>query len=113
MNLLSKLTDRCTYWAPGPSGKSGQPTYQEPVELRCHWEDHQLVVTDSAGRQWMSKAEVLLDTPVEEKGYLFHGRRLELTDDTNPKANKDAAEIVALGSVPNVPSHQTVYTAYL
>ena len=75
MSRLCKET--AVYWGnPQDDGRGGF-TYDDPVEIKCRWEDSSEVITmagqDRKSREIVSKAQVWVLQDVDEEGYLYLG----------------------------------------
>ena len=75
MNRL--CVEDAVYWGNPQDDGYGGFTYDDPVEIKCRWEEKREVVTmageDRKGREIVSKAQVWVLQDVDEEGYLYLG----------------------------------------
>lgn len=119
MTLINSrmMKKKCVYWAPGPPGDDGRPTFTDPkfstpVELRCRWEDHEQIFIDIDGREQRSRARVYLDQNVQGKGLLYEGSLDSLTQPTDP-TSVNAWEIKKIFREDTFRGNETLYTVLL
>ena len=109
MNLLSKMWQDATYWAPGDKDLFGKVSFTTPVQMKCRWENRMESIQSKTGEEYVSKSRVFLAVNVDLDGYLYPG----LTSELNPIGLDGAQEIQAVGRVPDLRNTQTLYMAYL
>lgn len=102
------------YWPPatGDTDDHGQPTYPDPRELRCRWEDSTEEQLDSGGNTFITKSVVYVEEELEELGVLWHGR-LASANKSNPFANPGASRIRARKTLPDRKNKDRLRTVYL
>lgn len=95
-NYVERLCEQtAVYWGnPQDDGKGGF-TYDNPVEIKCRWEDGtEVISTEDKGkvRELVSKAQVWVLQDVDEEGYLYLGT-LD-SEDALDSAEEDDPSIV-------------------
>ncbi len=109
MSLASKMHDTITYWAITGTDRFGKTTFSAPASVKGRWEDRTESVQGKDGNVIVSKARVYLASTVDIDGYLFKGTSVA----SDPTGVQNAAEIQALGSMPNLRNTTTLYVAFL
>lgn len=97
MSSIEKMIKRnckqmAVYWAPAGKDVYGGISFNNPVEVKCRWEDKQQLVKDNDGNEILSNAQVFVLKDLQEQGYLFLGRLTDLTN-TDPREVNEAWEI--------------------
>ncbi len=86
--ILDKaLKQNAIYWARDPDhpvDDFGQPRYDDPVGLRCRWEDTTEEFIDAQGEKKVSRARVLVREDVVPGGLLLLGDVDDLASDADP-----------------------------
>lgn len=122
MSLITKMLKkgRAVYWPPvldedgGPvSDEFGMPTFEDPVQIKCRWEDYDVEFVENAGRQEESKARVYVDRDVQLKGVLWKGLIEDLVEAEDPFKNPGAWEIKKFDKIPNLRQTKFVRIAWL
>jgi hypothetical protein len=117
------------YWGNPQDDGTGGKTFTDPVELKpplngVRWEETTQVITNSQGREIVSKAQILVCQDLDEEGYLFLGTledldSLDSSGDSsggyyNPIEIDGAYEIKRFDKTPMIKSKTTfVRKAYL
>ena len=113
MSILSFIRKVCVqtavYWGnPVPDGFGGF-TFDEPVEIKCRWEDKIRTFTNLNGIETASKAMILSPVDLCHQGWVFLGTLEDVytlldVDSSNitinPKDVQGAYEIVAIDKTP-------------
>jgi len=99
-----------TYWAPGGLDLDGQVSFDDPITVKCRWEDKNEMVRDTNGDEFVSTAQVFTAQAVERRGYLAKGDQTATAD---PRTLDDAHEIKQIGSIPNLRNTKELLTAWL
>lgn len=68
----------CVYWGNPIDDGYGGFTFDDPVEIKCRWEDKQEVMLYVSGKEFTTNASVLLTQDVANEGYLWLGTLVEL-----------------------------------
>lgn len=68
MNIEDYLNQRAVYWAPAGNGDTGEQLYDDPIEIKCRWEDVHKLFFNEAGEQTVSNARVYLWTEMAGSG---------------------------------------------
>lgn len=114
MSIITRmLKQTAVYWAPSGVDEFGKPTWEEPEEISCRWEDVAEEYIDSAGDKQLSSAKVFVGEDVEVMGVLMLGELLDLESGSDPKDNSGAWEIRAYKCIPNLKANEFLRIAYL
>jgi hypothetical protein len=113
MNLTSMLIHKVVYWAPVSTDGFGKRTFAQPVEMDARWLNKEEEYADKNARIQRSRSVVYSGTELEEGGYLYKGRMLELTqsDRTNPESCVGARIINVSRSSSSIDGVVTLYKA--
>lgn len=96
------------YWAPTGNDGYGAKTYAAPVEIKVRWHDKLQVVTDTYGKEVISKAEALVTQDLAVEGLLWLGELATMPTETK------GMEIVSVAKIPMIKSNKEfVRTVYL
>ena len=113
MSIISFIKRVCVqtavYWGnPQPDGFGGY-TFDEPIEIKCRWDEKIRTFTNPKGKEETSKATVLLTQKIDHEGWLFLGTLQDVyglidADSSNitvnPKEVPGAYEIIATDETP-------------
>jgi hypothetical protein len=132
MSLVEAITDNgqtCVYWRPVTmgTGRYGQRTYAEPLQMNCRWTDKQQEYLNAAGSRTISNAKVIADIatavnvagePVEIEGLeiggvLWQGLLAAVPEPSDPLRNPKAYPIGAAGRIPTFDNEEVLHTAML
>jgi len=127
MGIISRMRrQNAIYWPPSDLDDYGQRTYGSLVALtlvdgvnsRVRWEDRAEEFVDAEGTIVVSNSVVYCpELPgggeMDVGGILWLGDRGDLTDETDPLKNTDAAEIRRFDKTPNFKATESLRTAYL
>jgi hypothetical protein len=61
------------YWGNPKDDGFGSKTFDDPIEIKCRWEDKLQVITADNGVKYLSRAVVFLTQDVDIEGMLFLG----------------------------------------
>lgn len=92
----------------------GNSTFAEPVEIQVRWEEKHELLTDEEGKQFVSRAEIILPIDIKRLDYLYLGTLVEISSESDPKQVEGAHEVKTFTKVPMIKS-TTVFVrkAYL
>ena len=93
------------YWANPINDGDGNHTYNTPIEILVRWDDKIQLVTDSLGKEKVSKAEILSNQEMTEFEFLYLGALADFdsgADLSNPKTVEGAYIIITKEKVPMV-----------
>jgi hypothetical protein len=114
MGLISRMRlQTCIYWAFDIHDVHGQPTYKNPVEAECRWEDVVVEYVDTMGNRNLSQSVVYVDRDMELGGVLLLGELSSSVDEDNPLENEGAHEIRQFAKLPNLRNTETLRMVYL
>jgi hypothetical protein len=107
-NVIAKFAvQTVVYWANPTNDGDGNLTYDTPVEILVRWDDKTQLVTDSTGKEKVSKAEILTNQEMLEEEFLYLGSLSDFAsgeDISNPKTVDDSYMIITREKVPAVKS---------
>lgn len=105
-NVVAKFAvQTAIYWANPTRDGDGNTTFDSPVDILVRWDDKTQVVTDSQGKEKVSRAEILSNQEMSELEYLFLGSISDFAsgaDLSNPKTIAGAYQIITKTKVPMV-----------
>jgi len=107
------LKQTAVYWEKLSVDRYGNPTYNEPVEIKCRWSDVVNELVDSKGTVVYSRARIMVDRDVTLGGVLLLDSLDSGMTADNVKDYDDASEIRVFQKVPDITSKKYVRTAYL
>jgi hypothetical protein len=124
VNIKRYLKQRAVYWAPAGSDMTGAQLYDDPVEVKCRWEDVHELFYNEQGEETVSNAKVLLDilpggAEFQLLGVLWlapdkdNPALPQLTDEDSPLANPGAAPIRRFDKFPDRLAKTFLRTALL
>lgn len=104
------------YWGNPQSDGEGGFTFDDPVEIKCRWEEIKQTMIDKKGTEMLSRAVVFVKQDLDEEGILYLGTLDDLTsaEEIEPKDVENAFIIKRFAKVPSllVPT-EFLRTAYL
>lgn len=101
------------YWPPAELDEFGKPTWGDPEEISCRWDDDQEEFIDTNGDRQMSMAQLIVDRDLELQGVIFQGTISDLTDPNDPKKNEGAWEIRKVMKTPDFKGKKYLREVYL
>ena len=121
MSITSFIKKVCVqtavYWGNPTKDGYGNATFDEPIEIKCRWEDMQRTFVDPKGKEQTSKASILVTQDLDFEGWLCLGTLSDLSiypSLANPKDIFGAYEIVAIDKIPMIKSNKVfVRTLFL
>ena len=120
MGIISVLERQykqdAVYWGNPQSDGSGGFTFDDPVEIKCRWEDIKQIVTDKKGNEIASRAVIYVKQDLDEEGMIYLGTLDDLTSamEIDPKEVENAFIIKRFAKVPSLHSStEFVRAAYL
>lgn len=114
MGIITKMRKQtAVYWPPLEADEYGKPTYDDPVEVTCRWEDTQKLFVTPQGSTETCASIVYVDRDVEVGGVLLLGSLDSDINESDPKANEGASEIRQFSKIPNIRNTELLRVAYL
>lgn len=95
------MKQKAVYWPPSELDDFGKPTWGTAVEIDCRWEDVQEQFINSNGETALSRAKLIVDRDLENKGVLWLGELDDVVDINDPKDNPNAWEILRFMKTPD------------
>jgi len=120
MSIITRMRKQTAVYWPLKGDESGyqdfdaygRPQWGTPYEIECRWEDVSQEVLAADATRVMTKAVVYVDRDVRAGGVLYLGR-LTAVDQSDPKGNDGAWEIIRFDKLPNLRNTEYLRTAYL
>ena len=106
------MKQKAVYWAPLEPDAYGKPTYDDPIEIDCRWEDVQEEFVNPEGDREVSRSKLIVDRDLELKGMMKLGELDSNTED-DPKQEDDAWEIRLFMKTPNFKGTKFLREVYL
>lgn len=100
--IKSVCVQTACYWAnPVPDGYGGT-NYDDPVAIKCRWDEVINVIANSNGVEVISKATVMITQDMDEGGLLFLGDLDDLTfaEEGNPETVDSVWKIIRVDKTP-------------
>lgn len=118
INFISSVcVQTAVYWGNPASDGYGKLTFDTPIEISCRWDHKTRVLVNTAGKEVVSRAEVLVTQELDEEGFLFLGSLDDLPQrhaTSDPMKVSGAYEIKVFTKNPLFQStREFVYMAYL
>lgn len=112
-----RLNQKLVYWPAERAGNTGQPTFGDPEEFACRWENKITQTINGSGETIVANGVVFLEQPVEIGGLVLQGSIALLDasdfDLDNLRDNNGVREIVSISDIPALKGNQRLFTAYL
>lgn len=80
----------------------GKSVYDAPVEIKVRWQGSEEVLFDENGRQFTSKAEILLTQDIKMLDCLYLGTLDEISSESNPDNIEEAYSVKKFTKVPMI-----------
>lgn len=131
MSIISKMRKQwAVYWAPimdddgnQVSDVDGNPSFAEPVAIRCRWDDERKLFRAASGEEKVSTSIIYPDRDLLENGRLWlsplrdanlsQGDILAGVPDTDDPVASRAGKIQAIAKNPNLRATEFLHTVYL
>lgn len=105
--------DRLIYWEYSGADEYGQPTYSNPKQLTCRWDDCQKQVFAEDGSPVFSKIELIVPQALKLKSLVKKGQLTGSINQSNPRANDGVHEILMVEETPMLRTRSvTLFEAY-
>lgn len=95
------MKQKAVYWHHSGDDASGQPLYDDPVELDCRWEDIHELYLDMNGNDQVTNAKVIVDRDLVVQGQLWLGSLEDLTSQEHPTENTGSFSIKKFEKIPD------------
>lgn len=118
MGILKFIESVCVqpavYWTGSPDGYGGY-SWSVPQKVKVRWDDQAELVTDSEGKEVVSRARIMVATELVSGGRLWLGDLYDLNDGQKEDPMKlESYEIKRVDKNPLFKSKdEFVYTVYL
>jgi len=84
MSYRSDMIHDAVYWPPKRPARDGQPTFADPVEIKCRWDDTATTIRRADGAEMVTIGSVLTLETLEERGRLKRGLLDDVTNTEDP-----------------------------
>jgi hypothetical protein len=116
--VLAKFTNQnLVYWQKTGADTFGKPTYADPVEIRCRWEDRRSERLRPDGRFVATTAYILIGVPLIVGSLVFLGTLADWqalpTYPNLPTNLQGGREVMDLKTTPDIKAQGNVYEAFL
>lgn len=113
--ILRVLKQKAVWWQVDHYDSFGKPIFKTAVEIKCRWEDINVLFTDKTGKEAVSKARVMVDRDMFMEDVLWQGELVDIAtgSETLPYKNKRAYEIKGWSKIPTLKADKFVRTAFL
>ena len=98
------LRQRLVHWPKGGLDEFGRPTFDEPEEIQCRWDDVAEEFLDPEGVKQVSRSKILLGQEVGVGGLLRLGVIEEIEESDFPEDPKEDEDVVTIRSVSRSPT---------
>ena len=80
-SVVKRFSKQTAVWwtNPVPDGYGGV-TYDDPVEIKCRWDEYVKIINNTKGEEEISNAQVLTNEDLEEGDLLYLGNLADLED---------------------------------
>ena len=115
MDYTWALNQIATYWARlAPDGHGGWD-YDDPVEIYVRWDEVQEAMVDSAGEEFVTRAEIMVNQVMSPGDYLYLGELTSAMEDSaaNPVNIEGAWPVRRVESIPTIQADAFVRTVWL
>lgn len=114
MSLIAKMKKQtCVHWARTGTDSRGRPTWADPVERACRWEDVNEKYTALNGEDLTSRALVYVDGVKVGDVLMLGTLDVSGLNIVDPLRNEKAWEVKRDDSLPTLKATEFLYTAYL
>lgn len=95
------MNQDAVYWEILGYNPAGEPVFDDPIEIKCWWQDIHEVFIDAKGNDVVSNSMVIVDRDLIEESFLWLGTIENLDSQVDPSANKKAYSIRKFGKTPD------------
>lgn len=103
---------KAVYWKKISEDQYSTPSFADPVEVKCRWEDTLLDYRYAQGALSGSQSNVYVDREMFTGDFLMEGA-IESDTPESPVSSPKAYEIIAFEKIPNLKVTETLYIAHL
>lgn len=111
--VKKNLKQTAVYWPKESDDEYGAPTWADPMEIKCRWENTDDEFINTQGTTEKAKAKIYADRDLTLGGVLLLGTLDQVTDYASPKDNDGAWEIKSVGRLPNLKGTKFLRTVYI
>jgi hypothetical protein len=114
MGLGTKnLNQTAVYWARNGFNSEGAPSFDDPVEVDCRWEDRAERFLSPSGEELISSAVVMVSRDMDAGDYLFLGDLDDLDSSQDALTQDGAWPVRAFGKIPGIKATDFQRVAWL
>lgn len=114
--MVRACNEDAVYWGNPTADGYGGFTFDDPIEIKCRWEDRSEIMSTPRGEEFVSSSRIFVLQDLDEQGYLFRGTLDDLDsgyDGSDPKTAENAFVIKRFAKIPNINATGYVRSAYL
>ena len=111
--LEEMLNQTAVLWVKTGVNSYGHPTFADPIQIVCRWEDTINEVVDASGTTMISRTRVFVDRDILVGSVLYLGELDSGMTAENVEDYGDAYEVKVFGKVPDIDAEEFVRVAYL
>ncbi len=78
--LKKKCKDKVVYWGNPITNSSGVRIFDIPIEINCLWNDKVENLIDNKGREFVSRATIIVLQDIDEFAMVYRGELKNLTN---------------------------------
>lgn len=109
MGIITRMRRQdALYWAPAGRDRTNRIIYEDPIEIKCRWDEKQERDVDERGEEIMVRATVYVDRVVALGGVLWLGLLVDAPE-TPPEHNR----IKVYREIPNLKATEIMRIARL
>jgi len=116
MSLIRRMRrGYAVVWPFTGQNEFNEPTFGEPFEIRCRWDDMAVLFRTPSGDELTSKAVVYPDRRLTRQSRMYSGRLETLGPNptTDPLSLEDNYEILSTAITPRIRYNGELLTVYL
>ena len=92
------------HWTNNGTDGFGKTSFALPVEIKCRWVEKDEMSVDDNGKEFVSKAEIIITQDIARTDYLYLGTLVDIASEADPKNVEGANEVKRFTKVPMIKS---------
>ena len=112
--LIRSCKQTVIYWGSPVNDGYGKMTFDNPVEIKCRWEDAMQVVETDDGKEIVSTSQLHVLQSVDKEGLVYLGELNDLTIEQrlNPYSISGINTVLKTDKIPNLSVNSFVRKVY-